>query len=322
LLLPAWAATRVFYGVAGLCAMWAVVVFAGARNAPAPVKPVSFGTMMSVLATERLAWALSAFYFLTFGGFVAFSVYLPTLLRDVFALTMTAAGFRTAGFVVLATLMRPVGGILSDYIGGARVLSGVFAGVVPFGLLLMWPSMLPFTVGALGCAALLGAGNGAVFKLVPQLFPNNTATVTGLVGAVGGLGGFFPPLLLGLFRDRTGTLAPGFALLALTAAALWLLNQRVFMPRQRAVRAWCGSTRLSEDCRAAACSLVGDDGDGAARGGDRRRLPQPAAFRCGARDLHVCGDFRDVGHHLPLRRVAEQAAHAAVFRAQPRARTE
>jgi hypothetical protein len=210
-------------------------VLTAARNAPVAVTRVPFVRMMAVLATERLSWALSAFYFLTFGGFVAFSVYLPTLLRDEFGLAMADAGFRTAGFVVLATLMRPVGGVLSDHIGGARVLSGVFAGVVPFALLLMWPSMLPFTVGALGCAALLGAGNGAVFKLVPQFFPANTATVTGLVGAMGGLGGFFPPLLLGLFRDRVGSLAPGFALLAMTAGALWVLNQRVFMPRQRAV---------------------------------------------------------------------------------------
>ena len=83
-------------------------------------------------AHERLSWALSAFYFLTFGGFVAFSIYLPSLLRDEFQLTMTDAGFRTAGFVVLATLMRPLGGILSDRIGGARVLSGVFLGRRPF----------------------------------------------------------------------------------------------------------------------------------------------------------------------------------------------
>src|SRR5215203_1710280 len=154
----------VFYTVAGLSAVWAIVFFTFARNAPGTVRPASIGAMVRVLATERLCWALAAFYFLTFGGFVAFSVYLPTLLRDELRLTMADAGLRTAGFVVLATLMRPLGGILSDRIGGARVLSGALAGIVPFALLLMWPSMLPFTVGALGCAALLGAGNGAVFK--------------------------------------------------------------------------------------------------------------------------------------------------------------
>jgi NNP family nitrate/nitrite transporter-like MFS transporter len=246
---------NVFYIVAALSALWAVFFFAFARNAPVTVAPPTMADMIAVFTRERLSWALSAFYFLTFGGFVAFSVYLPTLLRDEFGLTMADAGFRTAGFVVLATLMRPVGGVLSDRIGGARVLSGVLAGVVPFALLLMWPAMLPFTVGALGCAALLGAGNGAVFKLVPELFPKRTATVTGLVGAIGGLGGFFPPLLLGAFRDRLGVLWPGFLLLALTAAGLWVLNQRLFLTRQRAIERGGGtllSSRQAEQFRAGA----------------------------------------------------------------------
>ncbi|HXI56764.1 MAG TPA: MFS transporter, partial [Polyangia bacterium] len=131
--------------------------------------------------------------------------------------------------------LRPVGGILSDRIGGSRVLGGVFAGVIPFALLLAWPSMLPFTVGALGCAAMMGLGNGAVFKLVPEYFPRDTGTVTGLVGAMGGLGGFFPPLLLGVFRDRLGAVWPAFVLLALSALALSVVNARVFLRRQIAV---------------------------------------------------------------------------------------
>jgi NNP family nitrate/nitrite transporter-like MFS transporter len=244
----------VFYGTAALCAIWGIAFFAMARNAPVERQPATFGAMMAVLGKERLAWVLSAFYFVTFGGFVAFSIYLPTLLRDEFELTMSDAGLRTAGFVVLATLVRPVGGILSDYVGGARVLSGVFLGVIPFALLLAWPSMVPFTVGALGCAALLGLGNGAVFKLVPQFFPANTATVTGLVGAMGGLGGFFPPLLLGFFSDRFGSLWPGFVLLAATAGIMWLLNARIFVPRQVAAeRAFEGvPLRWAQQLRAGA----------------------------------------------------------------------
>jgi NNP family nitrate/nitrite transporter-like MFS transporter len=114
---------------------------------------------------------------------------------------------------------------------------------------------VPFTVGALGCAALLGAGNGAVFKLVPEVFPRSTATVTGLVGATGGLGGFFPPLVLGFFREQTGAVWPGFGLLAMFAAAMWLLNARVFVPRQRAAEravAPLVSPRLAEQLRAGA----------------------------------------------------------------------
>lgn len=171
------------------------------------------------------------------GGFVAFSIYLPTLLRDQFELKPADAGFRTAGFVVLATLCRPLGGWLSDRIGGSRVLSWILPAVAAFGLLLGVQSMIPFTVGALGCAALLGIGNGAVFQLVPRYFPNQRATVTGLVGAMGGMGGFFPPLLLGVFRDRLGVVWPGFLFLSAVACLLWWANARIFLPREDELQA-------------------------------------------------------------------------------------
>lgn len=225
----------VFHATAVLLVAWAVTFAVFARNASDRPAPKTFGAMVAVLTTKRLSWALSAFYFLTFGGFVAFSIYLPTLLKDQFGLTPANAGFRTAGFVLLATLCRPLGGWLSDRIGGARVLNGVFLGVIPFALLLAWPSMLPFTIGALGCAALLGFGNGAVFKLVPEYFPAETGTVTGLVGAMGGLGGFFPPLLLGVFRDGLGTVWPAYVLLAAVSFGLYRLNAVTFAARQSAL---------------------------------------------------------------------------------------
>ncbi|HWQ52226.1 MAG TPA: MFS transporter [Bryobacteraceae bacterium] len=252
----------VFFGVAVLCVVWGVLFYALSLDAPTTRRPATLADMTAVLAKEPLAWALSAFYFVTFGGFVAFSVYLPALLRDEFRLSITDAGFRAAGFVVLATLTRPLGGLLSDQIGGARVLGGVFAGIIPFALLLSWPSMLPFTVGALGCGAMVGAGSGAVFKLVPQFFPNNTATVTGLVGAMGGLGGFFPPLVLGVLRDQFGTIWPGFVLLAGTAGLMWVVNHRVFLPRQQAAeraaeqRAQPAQSRRASQLRAGAWATV------------------------------------------------------------------
>jgi nitrate/nitrite transporter NarK len=223
----------VFHTVAALLVVWGVVFGAIGRDAKRSAPPQTLGAMLGVLRRERLAWALAAFYFLTFGGFVAFSVYLPTLLVDAFGLSAADAGMRAAGFVALATGMRPVGGWLADRLGGARVLSGALLGVVPFALLLAWPSLLPFTVGALGCAALLGVGNGAVFQQVPRHFPAHAGTVTGLVGAVGGLGGFFPPLLLGAARDRLGVVWPGFLLLAITALGLHALARAVLVPRDR-----------------------------------------------------------------------------------------
>ncbi len=221
---------RVFQGVGLILLAWTMLYVWLARNPPDVVRPAGYGEMIGLLRRAPLAWLLGAFYFLTFGGFVAFSIYLPTLLRSQFGLSAADAGFRAAGFVVLATLVRPVGGWLADRIGGAQVLSWVFGGIAMFSLLLAWPSMVPFTVGALACAILMGLGNGAVFKLVPEHFPRETGTVTGLVGALGGLGGFFPPLLLGFFHDTTGALWPGFVLLSATALVLRAANQRAFRP--------------------------------------------------------------------------------------------
>jgi len=222
----------VFYASAVILAVWTVIFAVSSTDAARKGLPKTLTEMVAVFRTSSLAWALAFFYFLTFGGFVAFAVYLPTLLVDEFQLSVADAGFRTAGFVILATLARPVGGWLSDQIGGARTLTGVFGAIIPFALLLSWPAMLPFTVGALGCAALLGVGNGAVFKLVAEYFREEAGTVTGLVGAMGGMGGFFPPLVLGFFRDQLGFVWPGFVLLAATSAVAWWLNQRLFVPRQ------------------------------------------------------------------------------------------
>jgi NNP family nitrate/nitrite transporter-like MFS transporter len=118
----------VFRGMSAVLVVWAIVYVALARNPAQTGRPATIAAMIGVLRRSPTAWLLGAFYFLTFGGFVAFSIYLPTLLRAQFGLEPADAGFRAAGFVVLATLMRPVGGWLADRIGGAQVLSWVFGG--------------------------------------------------------------------------------------------------------------------------------------------------------------------------------------------------
>jgi NNP family nitrate/nitrite transporter-like MFS transporter len=218
-----------FYIFAAVALIWGVVFYLAARPSPTAVRPKTLAESLAPLKTSKIAWALSLFYFLTFGGFVALALYMPTLLREIFSLSPTDAGARTAGFVVLATLMRPVGGMVADKLGGAKVLVGVFLAIAVLSLLLSFDTIVPFTIGALGCAAALGLGNGAVFKLVPQYFPKETGTVTGLVGAFGGLGGFFPPLELGLIKDAVGSYTMGFVLLSLFSIICLLVNYLSFL---------------------------------------------------------------------------------------------
>jgi NNP family nitrate/nitrite transporter-like MFS transporter len=221
----------VFFIFAAVTLIWGIVFYVSAANDTTTARPRSLSEMVQPLKTSKTAWVLSLFYFLTFGGFVALALYMPTFLREIFGLTPTDAGARTAGFVVLATLMRPIGGIVADRIGGAKVLLFVFAAIAALSLLLSFTTIVLFTIGALGCAAALGFGNGAVFKLVPQYFPKETGTVTGLVGAFGGLGGFFPPIELGLVKDATGSYTIGFGLLSLFAIACLAVDYFVFVRR-------------------------------------------------------------------------------------------
>ncbi|MBV9170749.1 MAG: NarK/NasA family nitrate transporter [Chloroflexi bacterium] len=188
----------------------------------------------SVFGREPLTWVLALFYFVTFGGFVAMGNYLPTLLVGAYGLDPADAATRASGFVVLATLARPVGGILADRWGGARLLNITFAIVAAFAILLAFgPGMALITTAFLGCAFMLGLGNGAVFKLVAQHFPREAGVVTGVVGAAGGLGGFFPPLLMGFVRDVTGAYAIGFMLLSEFALLCLLVNVLVLQQRAR-----------------------------------------------------------------------------------------
>jgi NNP family nitrate/nitrite transporter-like MFS transporter len=212
-----------FWTFGVLLLAWLVLFLLKAENAPrrAPAKPL--GDIVKPLKDVK-SWRLSLYYFLTFGGFVAMAIYLPIFLTEIFRLTPGDAGFRTAGFVLLATVMRPVGGALADRIGGRKILLGVFSTTAVLALLLAYPMMLTFTIGALGIALAIGLGNGAVFKLVPEYFPQSVGAVTGLVGAAGGLGGFFPPLVLGAVRQSTGTFTLGFVFLCFFALiCLWVV---------------------------------------------------------------------------------------------------
>jgi NNP family nitrate/nitrite transporter-like MFS transporter len=218
---PSWG----FWAVAALTTAWLVVFAVLARDPPRRAAPLSLAESLRPLRDGR-TWALSMYYFLTFGGFVAMAIYLPMLLAGTYGLGLLDAGLRAAGFVVLATIMRPIGGSLADRVGGRAILRFVFPVTAVMAGILCIEGMVPLTIGALGMAATIGVGNGAVFKLVPEYFPDRVGAVTGVVGAAGGLGGFFPPLVLGTCRELTGSYVPGFVLLALFALACLLVLVR------------------------------------------------------------------------------------------------
>lgn len=225
-----WGRPAVFYTFIVIMLVMAAIFWLLARDAPAPANAPrpTMANSLTILQNEKMAWLFSLFYFVTFGGFVAFSLYLPKLLVDLYHYTPIEAGDRVFVFVVLATLARPAGGWLSDKIGGARILQAVFLVVIVAALTLtITTHIVPLTIACLVTSWFLGLGNGAVFKLVAQYFPGRTGTVTGIVGAAGGLGGFFPPILLGLVRQSLGHYTIGFALLALFGLLCFLLNQAI-----------------------------------------------------------------------------------------------
>jgi MFS transporter, NNP family, nitrate/nitrite transporter len=202
-----WQAT---FGIAIAPVALVLVVFAlTARDSPRRPRPISFAEYRAVLS-ERDTLALSALYALTFGGFVGFASFLTTFFHDGYQLTRVQAGDLTTVVVVAGSLLRPVGGWLSDRLGGYRLLVLVLGG---FSVCVALASAMPPVRIAVAIlfvgVGLLGMGNGAVFQLVPQRFRDRVGSVTGIVGAAGGFGGFLLPSALGAVRDATGSYAAG-----------------------------------------------------------------------------------------------------------------
>ncbi len=213
---------------------------------PADRLPGKGRTLLQVLIPLRLVrvWRFGLYYVVMFGAYVALSVWLPHYYQDVYHMSLPLAAGLTALFIFPASLLRPLGGHLSDIWGPRRVMYGVFMLMSVVGLLLAIPNGVIRLDGAGGSSRtfhlgtgpilftilifLLGAGMGvgkaAVFKYIPEYFPRDVGAVGGLVGALGGLGGFFLPPLFAYCQKITGMPQATFAaLLAITLASfLWL----------------------------------------------------------------------------------------------------
>jgi len=215
---------RNVFGLACLPLLAALLVFAlVAREAPGVVPRKHWADYGRVLVGNRDSWRFMFFYAITFGGFAGFASALPGYFHDQFGFDARNAGWATAACVLAGSVMRPLGGVIADRIGGTRSLLGVYLAVA-----LLVAAAGSGVGGASVTLALfvltllcLGAGNGAVFQLVPQRFGGEIGVITGLIGMAGGLGGFALAAGLGVIKQHTGSYAPGLWLFAGCALAAW-----------------------------------------------------------------------------------------------------
>lgn len=219
---------RAVFGISAIPIVVTLLIFcAFAKESPERPAPKPLRKYFDLLG-EADIWWFNAFYMVTFGGFVGLASFLPIFFFDQYGVTRVQAGSFAALCVFAGSLLRPLGGYLADHLGGVRVLCLLY-GVIAF--LLAGLSFLP----PIGLAvptlflimACLGTGNGSVFQLVPQRFGNEIGVATGVIGAAGGLGGFFLPTAMGGLKGLEGSYAAGLTLFAFAAAGAMLALLRI-----------------------------------------------------------------------------------------------
>lgn len=188
-----------------------------AKDSPTHTKGQPLRSYLGSLKNKDVWW-FCLFYSVTFGGYVGLSSFLPIFWRDQYQVNPLTAGYLTALAAIVGSMIRPVGGWLADKIGGVRMLLVLLTCISG---LYFFESRLPelnVMVGLVVTTTLcLGLGNGAVFQLVPQRFQKEIGIVTGVVGAIGGLGGFLLPILLGNIKAATGSFSTGLFVLSIIA---------------------------------------------------------------------------------------------------------
>ena len=194
------------YIIAGLCAVTATISFLFLRDSPATANREVTPLMPKIIRAFKVksTWQLCFLYSVVFGGFVAFSNYLPTYLNNIYNFDAEAAGARAAGFAAAAVVARPFGGILADKFGPKIITFIALGGVSALALVTAFQPDAEHVYGPifLAMAALLGLGSGSVFGWVGRAAdPKNVGAVSGVIAAAGALGGFFPPLVMGATYD-------------------------------------------------------------------------------------------------------------------------
>ncbi|MDU4914346.1 MAG: nitrate/nitrite transporter [Staphylococcus epidermidis] len=198
-----------------ILSIFAILMFLlGDKNEPKVKIPLM--AQVKDLSKNYKLYYLSLWYFITFGAFVAFGIFLPNFLVDHFSIDKVDAGIRSGIFIALATFLRPVGGVIGDKFNAVQALIIDFVIMIIGALILSLSShIVLFTIGCLAISICAGIGNGLIFKLAPSYFSKEAGSANGIVSMMGGLGGFFPPLVITFVTSITGSSHLAFFFLAI-----------------------------------------------------------------------------------------------------------
>lgn len=217
------------YGMAALFMLIPIVVMVIFAKEPPDREHQSLKEHLACLF-EKDGWSFNLIYIITFGGFIGLSNFLPTYFYDQFHVSKVEAGQLTMLAALMGSAVRIVGGAVSDKWGGINTLTAIFGVVIVCMIIASFQSSLVLTtILFMVCFAALGAGNGALFQLVPLRWPLTTAVAGSMIGEIGALGGSFIPNAMGISKQSSGSFAGGFlafAALALIAFVVLRIAQR------------------------------------------------------------------------------------------------
>jgi len=214
-------------GVIGLVLAVNAGYFGGGKTGQLLLPVLGAGIALAVLPRKYLAvlgerdtWVMMLVYSITFGGFVGMSSYVSLLLTTQYQLSKIDAGLVMAGLSFTGAMVRPIGGFIADRLSGVRVLLVLLTAISLFNF--AFAVLMPPLLGGVALLIALyfgfGLGNGATFQLVPHRWKGKTGVMTGIIGAAGGIGGFYLPVIMGIAKESTGSYQLGFTTFGVLAA--------------------------------------------------------------------------------------------------------
>ena len=226
------------YGMAALFMLLPIIVMVVFAKEPPDREKQTLKEHLACLF-EKDGWSFNLIYIITFGGFIGLSNFLPTYFYDQFGVTKVQAGQLTMLAALMGSAVRVVGGAVSDKWGGINTLTAIF-GVVIICMLVasLQPSLIVTTILFMICFAALGAGNGALFQLVPLRWPLSTAVAGSMIGEIGALGGSFIPNAMGISKQSSGSFAYGFIAFAALACLAFIVLR---FAQRKWTKSWVGA---------------------------------------------------------------------------------